>query len=125
MQKNQVDKPFPCSGCGVCCLHIKDNIENAIALLLTGDPRKELLEEMAAFPYKYDEAGRCEMLGDDHRCKVYENRPDVCQVSKVWERFYSESLSRPEYYRFTAALCNSLITEAKADDKFLIDPSII
>lgn len=125
MQSSLKTNKYPCTGCGACCFHVKTNVENAIALLANGDSRTEFLKEVISFPYRYDETGRCENMGDDMKCKVYNNRPDICDVVKTWEKHFSDKVTLPEYFIATAHLCNSMITEAKLDDSYLINPDLI
>lgn len=62
------------------------------------------------------------MLGEDNKCKVYDNRPDVCSVEKMFDKFHSHTgATRKEIFKKEAQVCNSFIKEDKLDDKFLID----
>lgn len=85
---------FPCTGCGACCRHI-DNAKDVI----------NTLPELA-FPYTWDETGRCEMLGEDNRCKVYETRPLICNVDKLKD-FYG--VSKKKFYAINIEGCHKLM----------------
>ncbi len=97
-----IDLQFNCSKCGLCCSGIGKVIEAAKKF------DSPMAEEMRKFPYSYDESGRCENLGDDNMCKVYDNRPDICSIDKVYERFIS-GISRKEWYRANESECKKLI----------------
>jgi len=98
---------FDCTGCGSCCRRVGKFIGKL----------KEL-----GFPYEVKEDGSCEMLGADNKCKVYDSRPDVCSVEKMYETVHSKTgATKKEIFKKEAEICNSFIKEEKLDDKFLID----
>jgi Fe-S-cluster containining protein len=81
-------KKFPCNGCGRCCR----KIAQAVAFVKeAGFP-----EEVCDFPYTWDEQGVCEMLTPDNRCKVYNTRPILCNVEKMYEHIENYFRSRGE-----------------------------
>ena len=49
---------FPCDQCGECCRHVDDSVPNR--------------------------GGVCVYL-DGNRCSIYESRPDVCNVDRMYE----------------------------------------
>jgi Fe-S-cluster containining protein len=110
---------FPCTGCGLCCMTAGKAVDKAKALVIGGETN-ELVLEMAVFPYKYDEGGRCQMLNDDHTCSVYENRPDVCNVETMWRKYHSEHISKQNYFLSAAMLCNSMMENAGVDENFYL-----
>jgi len=79
---------FPCTGCGVCCRHIESAIE---------------LKE-------YDLGnGTCKYLNViDNSCEIYEERPDICRVDKMFDTEYHKHFSRKEFYVKNAEVCNYL-----------------
>jgi Fe-S-cluster containining protein len=85
---------FPCSGCGACCRRIG----KAITAI---DPTNEL-----EFPYSWDETGRCEMLSDDNKCLVYDDRPLICNIDKMASLL---ELPLDEFYRDNIAACNAMM----------------
>lgn len=97
---------FNCSSCGACCKRI-----GAVR-----DKFKEL-----NFPYDVNEKGWCKMLGEDNRCKVYENRPDICRIAKTFDNFFSKTMTKAEYYTMNTKLCNEWMREDGIDKKFLLD----
>ena len=40
------------------------------------------------FPYSLDETGKCETLDENNMCKVYDDRPDICNVKRVRDRAF-------------------------------------
>lgn len=71
-------------------------------------------EEIDVFPYKALDDGSCEKLKDG-LCSVYDNRPSLCNVDYM-EKKYKEK----DFIKKTIAVCNSLITHAGLDKKYLI-----
>ena len=57
------------------------------------------------------EDGRCEMLMDNGMCQVYDARPTICRVDKMYDQVHSGQFSKQEYYEMTANLCNKWMTE--------------
>ena len=83
---------FPCSGCGCCCKRV-------------GMVKQFLIEE--EFPYNAKEDGSCEML-IDNKCSVYDNRPDICDVYKM---FLKSDMDIKEYYKVNIEQCNKFMDE--------------
>lgn len=101
---------FNCSGCGACCKRI--------------GPLKDKFKELN-FPYKVNEKGWCEMLDENNKCKVYDNRPDICSVEKTfYSIFQKEGMTKKETYLQNTKLCNQYIREDKLDEKYLLDEKI-
>lgn len=101
-------KSFPCTGCGCCCKIINVLHEAAQAF-------KDKVD--VSFPYKWDETGRCEKLGDDNKCMVYDNRPLICKVDEIGELF---GLTTEENHQLTAKSCNKLILDFGIDESFKV-----
>lgn len=112
---------FPCTGCGLCCMKAGKAVEGAKALIRDKKVDNPYVREVAAFPFQYDQDGRCEMLGEDHRCKVYDQRPDICKIDVTWEKYHSSGISLENYYRSTITVCNDLMAEAGNYDNFFIE----
>jgi len=96
---------FPCTGCGACCRHIdraKDIINTAPEL---------------NFPYSWDETGKCEMLDSEGKCKVYDNRPLLCNVDKLM-KFYG--MSKKKFYAINIEGCHTLMKEEGIYRKYQI-----
>ena len=107
MGAGEKELKFNCSGCGACC----KRVGKAISYL------KEL-----NFPYKAKKDGSCEMLDEDNKCKVYDNRPEVCSIDRMYEKVYKEEFkSKKEFYLHEAKQCNIFVSNDKLDKKYLID----
>lgn len=74
--------PFHCDRCGLCCRMLKQ------------------VPQLAAFD-RGD--GVCKHLSGN-LCAIYETRPDVCNVEKMWPLF-APVMSREEYDRTNMASC--------------------
>ena len=94
---------FQCSVCGACCRRVKD----AVAAT------KHIPE--LSFPYGWDESGKCEMLMDDFSCKVYDDRPLLCNVEKVAE-FMKQDKER--FYKENYGVCLILQDMDQVEDKY-------
>jgi hypothetical protein len=88
---------FPCTSCGQCCKRVGDKM-----------------------PTKKD--GSCIYLDESERCTIYEDRPYLCNVDKIYkEEFKPQGIHRNNFYKYTAIHCNAIIKEDKVDKKYLID----
>ncbi|SET84519.1 hypothetical protein SAMN04487771_105214 [[Clostridium] aminophilum] len=80
---------FPCIKCGVCCKNI-----NKIHELKDYDTGN----------------GTCVHLTEDNLCDIYAERPDLCNVEKMFEQF-KDKMSKDEYYRLNVEMCKKLQEE--------------
>ena len=104
----KLDK-FPCSGCGCCCKRIDE-------LLVNTDKLESPMKEILHFPYNH-ENGRCEKLGENNECTVYENRPVVCNFEKFISAF---ALNKQEIFEISIKSCNKIMDEDNIAKKFRI-----
>ena len=96
--------------CGACCSHIDRSV--AILRLIgikPGDPLD--------FPHQFDETGRCEKLGEDNKCTVYEDRPVICNLDKMLEIL---GIDKKQGYIENIKACNRLMDEDGIDESFRI-----
>lgn len=77
---------FTCTRCGVCCRNI------------------DKVPELVNF-HKGD--GVCIHLTDDNLCEIYADRPDICNVEKMYE-FYKGLMSKEEYEKLNMDGCKVL-----------------
>ena len=77
---------FQCDNCGICCRHV-DRDEHYKSLD-RGD-------------------GICRYL-QGNLCSIYENRPLWCRIDDCYEMFFSETISREEYYELNYNACKKL-----------------
>lgn len=86
---------FNCWNCGACCKLVPEDM-----LKLYGLP--------------VSENGGCGNL-DNNRCKIYDTRPDICDVKKTWEKFHKDSFSFDEYCELSYEVCK--ILEARLNEQ--------
>lgn len=101
---------YPCTQCGACCRRVNQAVENLNAVGVAED-------HPLYFPYKWDETGRCEMLTDDNQCKVYADRPTLCNVDKMIEL---SGMDKHTAYSSSIRICNQLMDEDGLPSKFRI-----
>lgn len=81
---------FPCKKCGLCCKHL------------------ELIPELK----NYDSGnGRCVYLLNNNLCAIYEHRPNICNVNKMYELVYSKQMSLKEYIQCNLKGCEVIRQE--------------
>lgn len=80
---------FLCQKCGTCCRNIGG------------------IEALRDFD---NGNGECIHL-IDNRCSIYSARPDICNVDKMYTMYYSQLLSREEYYRLNYRGCMEIRKE--------------
>ena len=86
------DVGFDCSKCGLCCRCLANN------------PRIKgtKLE-------KWDRGdGVCKHLTKDNLCDIYDKRPDICNVDKLYEKEYCKDMTRAQYYEMQHNACEIL-----------------
>jgi Fe-S-cluster containining protein len=112
---------FPCTGCGVCCKRAGRAVDIAKQLLREGNTNI-YVQDVAAFPFPYDQTGRCSQLTDDNKCKVYKDRPLICNIKQVWVKHHQADgiISLDNYYLSAAMLCNEMMKEENVDENFFI-----
>ncbi len=106
---------FNCKQCGLCCSRIGIGIENAKQAVKDGHEDK-IITDLANFPYKYNDTGRCENLGEDNLCKIYETRPDICRMNKTYENYFRDQMTQSEYYEWNESMCDEAIEKNKQQD---------
>lgn len=78
---------FPCEKCGLCCRHI------------------DLIPQLK----EYDQGnGRCIHLMDNNLCSIYDERPDICNVRKMYELAYCKQMSEEEYIKLNIVGCEAI-----------------
>ena len=81
---------YPCDGCiAHCCRYVAVEIERPRSHWQFDQIRWMLLHENVSVYVGSDRhwyvefRTRCRALGDDYRCQIYEDRPDLCREYKV------------------------------------------
>lgn len=78
---------FDCVACGECCRGIQVVPE-----------LKDLYDE---------EKSACKYLDQNNHCEIYDDRPEVCNYNKLYEKIKNK-YSPDEYYRLTVLYCEEL-----------------
>ena len=81
---------FDCDRCGLCCRNVWMN--ETYRSLDRGD-------------------GVCRYLQEDNLCSIYEQRPLLCRIDYCYEAYYSEEMTREEFYKLNQYVCETLKTE--------------
>jgi len=91
---------FPCTMCGACCRSIGNAVEFAKKLPEDND----IADAFRNFPHPINSDGSCSMLVDN-KCSVYETRPDICNVDKVYEKYYKKMYTKHQAYALNQKMC--------------------
>ena len=75
-----------CTKCGECCRHIGN------------------IPALAGYAL---EDGSCRFL-EGNLCSIYDRRPTVCNVGKIYEEFFRGKVSEEEFYEKNAEACQEL-----------------
>lgn len=79
---------FPCQQCGACCKQV--NLSAQTAFLDRGD-------------------GICLHLDlKSSLCKIYNERPEVCNVQKYYEKYLSDQYTWPDFIEINLIACKQL-----------------
>lgn len=116
---NRYQNGFGCTACGECCRHVGKNLEVMFEFLRSNGVSKRHIK----FPYKLDDNGKCEKLGDDGKCTVYDKRPNICRSEWILKM---SKMNVNDFYDGVVDNCNKLMDENNVDKifrikKFLID----
>lgn len=86
---------FICDCCGLCCMNLR----------------------MSSFYGDLDRGdGVCKYLDfDTGLCLVYENRPEKCNVDKMYELYYRGLMEKEQYYQLNYSVCRTLKEMGKVD----------
>ena len=93
---------FLCTGCGACCVWAGR------------------LKQMPQNP----QTGACIHLQADMKCEIYDTRPDICRIDKMYEinsgSIGDVSMTRKEYYKLNTLACHRMIDEEGMDERWKI-----
>ena len=91
---------FPCSSCGLCC----QNISN--------------IQELKEFDLGN---GVCKYFNIDTKlCQIYETRPDICRVDKMFDIKYYQYFTKDEFYTLNANACNAMQEKYNMDRSYRV-----
>ena len=75
---------FKCTKCGICCRNIGE------------------IPELAEY-HKGD--GVCIYLSEDNLCMIYQTRPDICNVEKMYTLRYKDIMTKEVYDKVNMEGC--------------------
>ena len=79
---------FPCSQCGGCCRHV--NLSELTVYLDRGD-------------------GMCRHHNPEtNLCTIYDTRPEICRVDKLYEQYFQEKMSWKEFVDLNLIACQQI-----------------
>lgn len=78
---------FMCYKCGLCCRNINK------------------VPELSEFD---NGNGVCIYLRKDNLCDIYQARPDICNVEKMYYIYFKHVLSKSDYYNMNMQGCRKL-----------------
>lgn len=79
---------FKCDKCGLCCTQLNES--SIYRELDRGD-------------------GVCKYFDEEVRlCKIYYNRPLLCNIDEAYEKCFKWSISKEEYYQLNYEVCKKL-----------------
>lgn len=110
---------YPCTGCGMCCRNVGIAVSSAKRMIVEGNT-DSYVDEVAAFPFPVDDQGACVNLLPDNKCAVYDNRPDICDIEKTWEKHHSPNISKENFFLSTMFVCNKMMMDGGANSNFFI-----
>ena len=86
---------FPCTKCGLCCQNISS------------------IPELKDYDLG---TGICKYFDSiTNGCEIYENRPLICRVDKMFDLKYHKFFSKNEFYILNAKVCNELQEKYNTD----------
>ena len=92
---------FPCSNCGLCCQNIST------------------VKELKDFDLGN---GICKFyVTETQSCGIYETRPDICRVDKMFTLKYYKDYSKEEFYKLNAKACNEIQAKYQFDISYKIN----
>ena len=91
---------FPCTSCGLCCQNIS------------------LVKDLKDFDLGNGIFKHYNII--DLKCNIYETRPNICRVEKMFDIEYFKYFSKNEFYILNAKVCNELQNKYEMDKKYKI-----
>lgn len=79
---------FVCDCCGICCKHIKG------------------IKELENFVL--DDESCINLDKNTNLCKIYDTRPTICRVDRMYEVEYFKYFNKKEFYELNQKACEKL-----------------
>lgn len=91
----------------MCCANIGMAVTLSRDAVESGNENvTSAIRELAKFPHKWDDTGRCEHH-KDNRCAIYDHRPDICNIARTWWKHFRH-MKRTEFFELNKSLCDSM-----------------
>jgi|TARA_B100000073_G_C23579571_1_gene511664 hypothetical protein len=72
----------------------------------------------------HDGSGVCDYLNrKTNKCSIYDTRPDLCRVDRMFEKHFKSKMSKKEFYKLNTKACHVLIDKEGFDNSFKLDIS--
>lgn len=96
------DIKFQCSQCGACCRRAGKS---------------------GMMPDRGD--GACIHLTKDNKCEIYEDRPELCNMERMFLKRKQEfpEITKIDYFKANNQVCNAFMVADKMDESYKIDLS--
>jgi hypothetical protein len=79
---------FDCDQCGLCCRNVG---------------------RVPGFKFLTNKNGECKYLNQEtNLCMIYDKRPDFCNITKSYYKYYATEMSLEEFYQVNKAYCVKL-----------------
>ena len=79
---------FPCDKCGICCTKLDKS------------PIYQNLNRGDGVCLHFDEVTLL--------CRIYETRPDICNVDLIYDQTFKDRMKRSEFYHLNLIACRTL-----------------
>lgn len=61
--------------------------------------------------------GVCKFLTEDNKCSIYEDRPFICRVDEIYDKYFKSKYSREDFYIMNYNSCKQLKAEFEEEHK--------
>lgn len=61
------------------------------------------------------------MLGEDDKCTIYDKRPDICNVEKLYDKVFKKTEKKEDFFKRNNRICNDMIKSEGLSEEFLIE----
>lgn len=129
-------KKFPCTSCGQCCKNAQQTIDAHLEKAKNNEEYKKSvlfkIIEKAREVITTNHLGHCVHLKEDNSCAIYENRPKLCNVEKMYyhnnqyqigstkETAKKIVVSKTDYFKINADVCNRIQKQAGVSENFRV-----
>ena len=106
------DLKFDCKCEGHCCRGIGAVVKHAYSMCMKAAENNEAVDQivydLAEFPHEICEDGSCSQLDPGGFCKIYASRPTVCNTDAMYDKYYSNGLTKEQFYELSYKSCEKI-----------------